>query len=98
METVLERESLLEWLVDHHGTFGVASTDLHILSDKTGLGTQFAQGFGGIGAVLRWEVDFDALQTVDDRESSHGEEPDGDEKEEDEDEGGGFDDDGDWGF
>ena len=35
--------------------------DLELVSDQSSLGTQFLRGFGGLGGLLRWTVDFDEL-------------------------------------
>jgi peptide chain release factor subunit 1 len=51
---VIDRVLLLEWLADNFNSFG---TKLEIVSDSTAEGTQFLQGFGGIGGVLRWKRD-----------------------------------------
>jgi peptide chain release factor subunit 1 len=83
---VKERDTLLEWFTENYKTFG---TKLEFVTNRSGEGSQFCKGFGGIGGILRWQVDFAELQTVDDGREFHDEESDED---------AGFDDDGDWGF
>jgi len=46
---------LLEWLSQNYKNFGAT---LHFVTDKSQEGSQFCKGFGGIGGVLRYEVDF----------------------------------------
>jgi len=46
---------LVEWLAEHYKDFG---TRLEIVTDKSTEGSQFAKGFGGIGAMLRFQFDF----------------------------------------
>ena len=46
---------LLEWIFDNYQSFGC---ELEIVTDLTGPGAQFRQGFGGIGGLLRWGIDF----------------------------------------
>ena len=51
----ITKEPLLDWFIENYKSFG---TTLEIVSDSTSIGSQFCQGFGGIGGVLRWQVDF----------------------------------------
>jgi len=90
---VIEKESLVEWLANHYKNFGC---NLEFVTDRSGEGTQFVKGFGGIGGILRWKVDFVELNNfeeaaaLDKNESdSESEGADGDDY--------GFDD-GDYGF
>jgi hypothetical protein len=39
--------------------FGAA---LEFITDKSQEGNQFCKGFGGVGAILQWKVDFAGLQ------------------------------------
>lgn len=43
-------------------------TQLQFVSDKSQEGTQFVKGFGGIGAILRYQVDFGAQEFISDDE------------------------------
>eukprot|EP00456_Euglypha_rotunda_P005148 TRINITY_DN10873_c0_g2_i6.p1 TRINITY_DN10873_c0_g2~~TRINITY_DN10873_c0_g2_i6.p1 ORF type:complete len:329 (-),score=51.66 TRINITY_DN10873_c0_g2_i6:243-1229(-) len=52
---VKEKQPLLEWLSQNYKNFGAT---LHFVTDKSQEGSQFCKGFGGIGGVLRYEVDF----------------------------------------
>lgn len=52
---VVEQETLVEWFANNYKTFG---TTLEFITDKSQEGAQFVQGFGGIGGILRWQVDF----------------------------------------
>ncbi|CAG2102403.1 unnamed protein product [Medioppia subpectinata] len=49
----LESMSLLEWLANNYTKFGAI---LEIVSDSSQEGSQFVKGFGGIGAILRYEA------------------------------------------
>lgn len=64
METV-DKEPLVEWFANNYKQFG---TDLQFVTNRSQEGSQFSKGFGGIGGLLRWQVDFAALQTGDDDE------------------------------
>lgn len=46
---------LLEWLNDNYKSFNIT---LHIVSDQTHEGAQFINGFGGVGAMLRYKPDY----------------------------------------
>lgn len=52
---VVEKESMVEWLANHYKDYGC---QLEFVTDRSGEGTQFVKGFGGIGGTLRWKVDF----------------------------------------
>jgi len=54
--TVRKEEPLLNWICSHCET---QSCKLVVVSDRSHLGKQFVMGFNGIGAILRWKVDFD---------------------------------------
>ena len=54
-------ENLLEWLVDNHKQFGASLT---LISGNTPEGHQYINGFGGIGAILRWSVDFSTHEQI----------------------------------
>lgn len=52
---VEDQVNLLEWLSDHYRDFG---TTLEFVTDKSQEGSQFVKGFGGIGGILRYKLDF----------------------------------------
>jgi peptide chain release factor subunit 1 len=54
LETI-EKEPLVEWMAENYKSFGC---NLEFVTDRSGEGTQFVKGFGGIGGILRWKVDF----------------------------------------
>jgi peptide chain release factor subunit 1 len=62
LETI-ETEPLVEWLATNFKQYGC---NLEFITDRSGEGTQFVQGFGGIGAILRWSVDFAEMAALDD--------------------------------
>jgi peptide chain release factor subunit 1 len=45
----------VEWLANNYKNYGCK---LEFVTDRSGEGTQFVKGFGGIGGILRWKVDF----------------------------------------
>ena len=55
---VIESSSFLEWLAESYKDFGAT---LEFVSDRSGEGNQFVKGFGGIGALLRYKVNFEQL-------------------------------------
>jgi peptide chain release factor subunit 1 len=55
---VVEQMPFLEWLADKHRDFGAT---LEFVSDRSSEGNQFVKGFGGIGAILRYKVNFEQL-------------------------------------
>ncbi|KAI5827779.1 peptide chain release factor eRF/aRF subunit 1 [Schizophyllum commune Tattone D] len=65
MEQVQEPQALLEWFAEKYRDFGA---NLEFVTNRSQEGAQFVKGFGGIGGLLRYKVDLDSLQTVDDEE------------------------------
>lgn len=57
-----ENMPLLEWLANNYKSFGAT---LEIITDRSQEGSQFVRGFGGVGGMLRYKVDFQALQCDD---------------------------------
>eukprot|EP00092_Neocalanus_flemingeri_P029709 GFUD01032257.1.p1 GENE.GFUD01032257.1~~GFUD01032257.1.p1 ORF type:complete len:465 (+),score=109.95 GFUD01032257.1:83-1396(+) len=57
-----ENLPLLEWLANNYKKFGAA---LEIITDRSQEGSQYVRGFGGIGGMLRYTVDFQSLQLDD---------------------------------
>jgi peptide chain release factor subunit 1 len=52
---IVEKISLLEWLTNNYTTFGAK---LSFITNRSQEGSQFCRGFGGIGGLLRYTVDF----------------------------------------
>lgn len=55
---IVDQMPFLEWLAEHHEDQGAS---LEFVSDRSSEGNQFVKGFGGIGAILRYKVNFDQL-------------------------------------
>ncbi|KAJ5263760.1 hypothetical protein N7478_011365 [Penicillium angulare] len=55
---VIESTTFIEWLAESYKDFGAT---LEFVSDRSGEGNQFVKGFGGIGAILRYNVNFEQL-------------------------------------
>ncbi|CAI4058882.1 hypothetical protein N7582_001229 [Saccharomyces uvarum] len=71
MDAVNE-EPLIEWLAANYKSFGAT---LEFITDKSSEGAQFVTGFGGIGAMLRYKVNFEQL--LDESEDEYYDEEDG---------------------
>eukprot|EP00471_Norrisiella_sphaerica_P001713 CAMPEP_0184488754 /NCGR_PEP_ID=MMETSP0113_2-20130426/13212_1 /TAXON_ID=91329 /ORGANISM="Norrisiella sphaerica, Strain BC52" /LENGTH=463 /DNA_ID=CAMNT_0026871737 /DNA_START=17 /DNA_END=1408 /DNA_ORIENTATION=+ len=54
-----DKMPLLEWLAQNYTQFGAK---LEFVTNKSQLGAQFCKGFGGIGGILRYQVDFTAME------------------------------------
>merc|ERR1719481_561596 len=61
---MVDSMALLEWFANNYKSFG---TTLEIITDRSQEGAQFCRGFGGIGGLLRYQVDFQDLEQFDDR-------------------------------
>lgn len=64
MEMVSE-QPLLEWLAENYKNFGAT---LEFITDRSSEGAQFVRGFGGIGALLRYALNFEQLAEESDDE------------------------------
>lgn len=62
---VVEQGTFLEWLAEKYKDFGAS---LEFVSDRSSEGNQFVKGFGGIGAMLRYKVNFEQLADLDDED------------------------------
>lgn len=60
---LVESMPLLEWFANNYKSFGAT---LEIITDRSQEGAQFVKGFGGIGGILRYQVDFQSLEPLDD--------------------------------
>jgi len=59
---VVEQMPLLEWLAEKYRDFGA---NLEFVTDRSSEGNQFVKGFGGIGAIMRYKLNFEQLADVD---------------------------------
>jgi hypothetical protein len=55
---VVDKTPLVDWLANHYKDFGAK---LEFVTNKSQEGSQFVRGFGGIGGILRWKLDFLAI-------------------------------------
>ena len=65
MEQVEEPSALLEWFAEKYKDFGAA---LEFVTNKSQEGAQFVKGFGGIGGLLRYKVDFNTMTSIDEED------------------------------
>jgi len=65
MEQAEEPQSLLEWFAEKYKDFGA---NLEFVTNRSQEGAQFVKGFGGIGGLLRYKLDFNNLTSVDDED------------------------------
>lgn len=59
---IVSQDSFLEWIAEHYREFG---TTLEFVSDRSTEGNQFVKGFGGVGGILRYKVNFEQLADLD---------------------------------
>lgn len=62
---VLDKMPLMEWFAENYKTFGAT---LEFVTNRSPEGSQFVKGFGGIGGILRYQVDLQELQELEDPE------------------------------
>ncbi len=55
---IISEQPLLEWLAENYKSFGAT---LEFVTDRSSEGAQFVRGFGGIGALLRYKLNFEQL-------------------------------------
>ncbi|KAJ5584075.1 uncharacterized protein N7459_003875, partial [Penicillium hispanicum] len=70
---VVDSSSFLEWLAETYKDFGAT---LEFVSDRSSEGNQFVKGFGGIGAILRYKVNFEQLADYSDDDEFYDESED----------------------
>ncbi|AFN82966.1 peptide chain release factor subunit 1 [Encephalitozoon romaleae SJ-2008] len=56
LSDVRDEELFVDWIAENYKNFGCT---LVFVSDKSAEGTQFIEGFGGIGGILRYRVDME---------------------------------------
>lgn len=66
---VQEKKSLLEWFAEEYKEFGCT---LEFVTDSSREGSQFCRAFGGIGGILKYQVDIQAFDNL----SDAGDQPD----------------------
>jgi len=59
---VTENKLFVEWIVENFKTFG---TKLEFITDRSQEGNQFCKGFGGIGGMMRYRVEFEVFDEPD---------------------------------
>ncbi|KAJ3302293.1 translation termination factor eRF1 [Kappamyces sp. JEL0829] len=73
MLEVVESVNLVEWLAENYKQYGCS---LEFITNKSQEGSQFVKGFGGIGGILRYKLDFDTLVFDEDEwEEDDGDDP-----------------------
>jgi peptide chain release factor subunit 1 len=60
--TIEEDDQFLDWIVHNYKNFG---TKLEFITDRSQEGNQFCKGFGGIGGLMRYKLEFDLLEEPD---------------------------------
>jgi peptide chain release factor subunit 1 len=60
---VIESLPFIEWLANNYRSFGA---QLEFITNRSQEGSQFCKGFGGIGGLLRYRMDFAAINEYDD--------------------------------
>ncbi|KAI8013465.1 Eukaryotic peptide chain release factor subunit 1-3 [Camellia lanceoleosa] len=60
---VQEKTSLLEWFANEYKQFGCT---LEFVTNKSQEGSQFCRGFGGIGGILRYQLDMRSFDELSD--------------------------------
>jgi peptide chain release factor subunit 1 len=64
---VKDKMSLLDWFSTNFKNFGCK---LQFISNRSQEGAQFCKGFGGIGGLLRYTVDFSTMETAEEEEEA----------------------------
>lgn len=65
---VKDKVSLLEWFANEYKKFGC---NLEFVTNKSQEGSQFCRGFGGIGGILRYQLDLRTFDELSDEEDVH---------------------------
>jgi len=59
---VEDSQLFVEWIVENYKTFG---TKLEFITDRSQEGNQFCKGFGGVGGLMRYRVEFEQFEEPD---------------------------------
>ena len=62
---IVSQQAFLEWLAERYHDFGAT---LEFVSDRSSEGNQFVKGFGGIGAIMRYKLNFEQLADLSDED------------------------------
>jgi len=62
---IVDKTALSEWMVENYKKFGAV---LEFITNKSPEGAQFVKGFGGIGGLLRYELDLMQMAPDDEEE------------------------------
>jgi len=65
---VVEKLQLVEWFANNYKNFGAT---LEFVTNRSQEGSQFVRGFGGIGGILRYKVDFMEHEEFDDDDDDY---------------------------
>jgi len=57
-----EEDPFLDWIVANYKNYG---TKLEFITDRSQEGNQFCKGFGGIGGLMRYRLEFDLMEEPD---------------------------------
>ncbi|KAL7198897.1 hypothetical protein ACSBR2_021232 [Camellia fascicularis] len=60
---VQDKTTLLEWFANEYKKFGCT---LEFVTNKSQEGSQFCRGFGGIGGILRYQLDIESFDELSD--------------------------------
>eukprot|EP01119_Soliformovum_irregulare_P018967 TRINITY_DN5921_c0_g1_i1.p1 TRINITY_DN5921_c0_g1~~TRINITY_DN5921_c0_g1_i1.p1 ORF type:complete len:300 (+),score=101.03 TRINITY_DN5921_c0_g1_i1:451-1350(+) len=77
-DEILESDLFVDWITENYHNFGMA---LVIVGDATPEGSQFCRGFGGVGAVLRYNIASEIVEPQEDEVEEGKEEDEDDESE-----------------
>jgi peptide chain release factor subunit 1 len=77
---VKEKMSYVDWLAENYKGMGFS---LQFVTDSSAEGSQFVKGFGGIGCLLRFVVDFSTLDQIEENEEKERNKVDGEDSYED---------------
>jgi len=58
----VDRKQMVEWFAENYKKWGAK---IEFITDKSQEGSQFCKGFGGVGGILRWRVDFVEMEAYD---------------------------------
>eukprot|EP00932_Pfiesteria_piscicida_P003832 SRR837773.13744.p1 GENE.SRR837773.13744~~SRR837773.13744.p1 ORF type:complete len:456 (+),score=192.23 SRR837773.13744:54-1370(+) len=59
---LVDNQLFVEWIVENYKTFG---TKLEFITDRSQEGNQFVKGFGGVGGLMRYRVEFEHFEEPD---------------------------------
>jgi len=66
---IVEKENVTDYFAENYKKWGCV---IEFVTNRSQEGSQFTRGFGGVGGMLRWKVDFQEIEAAEDMDNKQG--------------------------